>query len=934
VRNQDNPSPRRWLLDWLIGAGLFASSLLVYLDTLAPSVATIFDDSLEFQLVCYQPGIAHPTGYPLYTLLGKLFTFLPIGDVAYRVNLMSAVFASLSVALVYATLRLLVDRRVPAFLGAVTFAVSPVFWSQAIIAEVYTLNAAFVAITLLLLLAWARAQEDSASNEREVWANPTILLSFVAFVYGLSLTHHRTMLLLAPAAVISVASVDRHIFTSARLLAKLGLLILAPLVLYLYLPLRGMTMSSLNGVYENTLSGFLSYVAAGSYGIFLMENPLAQSRDLAFYGALLLDQFTWAGIFIAVLGLGYSFRSRKVALLLLLFAVTTALFALGYLVPDIEVFLIPLFLVCALWIGLGFDALWGLILMLWRRMLGEKNAVLCEGLYASLLVCGFLLPIFQWQANRDHVDLSQQWEVHDYGQDVLSQPLEENAVVVGILGEMTLLNYFQQTEGQRPDLTTIPADTEEERLAVVTAQMEEGHPVYLTRPLKGVEESYHLSSWGPLIHVQERPPAPPKEPSSALSTPFGEAIRLTGYDAVLRDTHLGPQLRVTLYWETLTTIAEDYKVSLRLLHDEGHLGAVRDAYPVLDAYRTDSWRPGEVIVDTHHLPLLAGLPPGDYTIQVTMYEPTTLAPLATSPIGTISLGSTLDVGRAGPWDVQHKLSYNLGGRIELLGYSVIGEGFKPGEPVPITLLWQGLDKQESNYTLLVSLEDEGGAKTSKTELPLSHRYPPALWQQREIVRDWQSFLLPGDTKDGRYHLKIQVLADGKALDRLLWVVPTSSVLDLGQIQVNGRERSFDVPPIARPLALQLGDSVKLLGYDLETEEARPGGRLFLTIYWQGLRTMDTSYTVFAHLLDSEGTIRGQRDGVPGQGTLPTTSWVEDEVIVDTYEIPIAPDAPPGTYDLITGMYDATTGVRLPVLDPEGQPVGDHIAVVQFELGAD
>lgn len=111
MRNLDHPVLRRTWLDWLLAAGLFAGSSLVYLHTLAPSVSTIFDDSLEFQLVCYLPGIAHPTGYPLYTLLGKLFTYLPLGDVAYRVNLMSAFFASLTASILYATLRLLIRDR-------------------------------------------------------------------------------------------------------------------------------------------------------------------------------------------------------------------------------------------------------------------------------------------------------------------------------------------------------------------------------------------------------------------------------------------------------------------------------------------------------------------------------------------------------------------------------------------------------------------------------------------------------------------------------------------------------------------------------------------------------------------------------------------------------------------------------------------------------
>jgi len=931
VRNLDHPVLRRTWLDWLFAAGLFAGSSLVYLHTLAPSVATIFDDSLEFQLVCYLPGIAHPTGYPLYTLLGKLFTYLPLGDVAYRVNLMSAFFASLTASILYATLRLLISHRVPALLGAATFAVSPVFWSQAVIAEVYTLHAAFVAAVLCLLLAWSRSSQMEPAERGGPLQNPTTLLSLLGLVYGLSLTHHRTMLLLAPAAVLYIALVDRHVLTNRRLLARLALLTVAPLALYLYLPLRGMTISSLDGAYENTFTGFLSYIAAGSYGIFLRENPLAQSRDLAFYALLLRDQFTWVGMILATVGLAYSFTRRRVALLLLVLAVSTALFALGYLVPDIQVFLIPLFLVCSVWIGMGFAALWELILALFRAVKKRESATLRHGLYSGLLIFGSLLPLYLWQANRDHVDLSRRWEVYDYGVDMLSQPLEDNAVVVGILGEITLLNYFQQTEGIRPDLVTIPADAEEERLAMVRAQMESGQSVYLTRPLSGVEELYHLFSLGPLIRVSDRPAALPSEPSHALAVPLGEAILLSGYDAELRDTHNGQQLRVTLYWESQEEVQEDYKISLRLLDDEGHLGAGRDAFPVHDAYRTYAWRRGEVIVDTHDLPVLAGLPPNNYTVQLTLYDPDTLAPLGTTALGSVSLGRTRSPEEAGSWDVQRRVEQNLGGLVKLLGYSLIGQEFKPGEAIPLTFLWQGLRSFDDDYTLLLWLEDDAGVRTGEQQSPLSERYPPVRWQQGEVVRDWQSFLIPGNTEDGRYHLRVQVRADGKALSRLLCLLPTGSVIDLGEIEVQGRERSFDVPSLDHEVDVRLGDSVKLLGYDLAPAQVSPGETLFLTLYWRALGATDTSYTVFVHLLDEQGDIVAQRDSVPGQGTLPTTSWVEGEVILDAYEIPVSSDVPPGTYTIIVGMYDASTAERLPMFDSGGRFLGDHVEVSEVSL---
>jgi hypothetical protein len=446
-----------------------------------------------------------------------------------------------------------------------------------------------------------------------------------------------------------------------------------------------------------------------------------------------------------------------------------------------------------------------------------------------------------------------------------------------------------------------------------------------------VEELYHLSSLGPLIRVTERPAALSNAPSHAVTVPFGEDILLVGYDVALRSTRNGEQLRVTLYWEAGAELQEDYKISLRLLDDEGHLGAAHDAFPVRDAYRTNAWREGEVIVDTHDLPILAGLPPDNYAIQLTLYDPDTLAPLGTTTLGTVSTRPTLNLEEAGPWDVERAVEQNLGRRLKLLGYSVIGEEFKPGETIPITLLWQGLESRSDNYTLLLWLEDESGVKAGEEQSSLSERYPPVRWRQGEAVRDWQSFPIPGNAEDGRYHLRMQVRADDRALPRLLWLLPTSDVIDLREIEVQGRERSFAVPSMEHAVDLRLGDSVKLLGYAIEPGQVSPGQTLSLILYWQSLGTMDTSYTVFVHLLNQLGDIVTQRDNVPGEGTLPTTSWVEGEVITDHCEIPISSELPPGAYTIVAGMYDASTGERLRVFDRGHTLVDDHVELSEVTL---
>jgi len=145
---------------------LFVVSLGIYLATLAPTVVTVFDDSLELQLALPTFAIVHPTGYPLYTLLGWLLTVIvPFGDAAYRVNLFSALAASGAVVLVYAVARCLDAATVPASVAALLFAISPVWWSQATIAEVYDLQGPLTLLVVYTLLRW----DAATGGERERW---------------------------------------------------------------------------------------------------------------------------------------------------------------------------------------------------------------------------------------------------------------------------------------------------------------------------------------------------------------------------------------------------------------------------------------------------------------------------------------------------------------------------------------------------------------------------------------------------------------------------------------------------------------------------------------------------------------------------------------------------------------------------------------------
>jgi len=124
-------------------------------------------------------------------------------------------------------------------------------------------------------------------------------------------------------------------------------------------------------------------------------------------------------------------------------------------------------------------------------------------------------------------------------------------------------------------------------------------------------------------------------------------------------------------------------------------------------------------------------------------------------------------------------------------------------------------------------------------------------------------------------------------------------------------------PDERPGLARLGDCVILLDYDLDSATVAPGGKLHLTLHWKARCPMETSYTVFTHLIDAQRQVWGQWDNPPMKGSYLTTNWSEGEVIPDEYEIPVKPDAPPGEYQIEVGMYNFETMERLPALDEEG-----------------
>ena len=578
----------RWL-PWLVGLAGF----VLYAATAAPSIVRFDDDSLEFQLVGPTLGIAHPTGYPLYTLLGGLWSrvLFPVGNWAWRMNLFSAVAGAVTVGLIYVLIQRVARQAgygaqpLAGVVGAGVFGLGSVWWSQTTVAEVYALHGLFTAALLCATLGLTQ----------EPVVNPDRRMTQLFLLFGLSLTHHRTTLLLAPGLAVyllwQIPDLWRPRWIWLRWVAALSL----PLLLYLYIPLRAsMGVADLNGDYVNSWAGFWFHVMAQGYAGFFQASSLTVTRTAGEWGAFFVGQM---GAFYLVLGiigwiwLGWQRgAARRMGALLALTGLVDLIFVLNYRVGDPDVFLIPLLMVLA--VGAGAGTVWLLSrreMNLWSDQVAM--AMLGVGIAMQGVGPGFVPPVYAWSA-------------HDQAVAMAKVDFPPDSRVIGIVGEVTGLKYMQRAEGLGLNAVAVPADDPDLRRALVAENMATGHPVFLTRELTGIENEYSFTGAGPLVRVWPRGQAQSGPPQVPVQVDFDEGhLRLTGYDLAIAQQAAGPTLDVALYWQAVVPLTRTLKLSLRLLGPDGETQASADEFPLRQAAPTGSWLPGEILRDEHTLPL-------------------------------------------------------------------------------------------------------------------------------------------------------------------------------------------------------------------------------------------------------------------------------------------------------------------------------------------
>ncbi|MBN1934795.1 MAG: DUF2723 domain-containing protein [Anaerolineae bacterium] len=895
---------RRASARW-IAVLLFVLPLAFYLSTLTPGVGE--RDGYELQAISATLGYAHPTGYPLFPILGRIWIALfPFGSLAWRINVLCALYAAASIPLLYGTARRILQNQPIAAWSALVFAFSHTLWTQAVQPEKYTLNIFFVSLVLYIAFGTVDPEEKG----------PHPYLHWLALAYGFSLTHHRTMLMFVPALALYVLWRDPGLLKRPRAwLIALGFA-LAPLLIYLYIPWRACAQGGCMSVAE-----FLRYISGAYYSAAIRLTDWVSPERAEMFWRFLRMQFGLVGVGLGLLGLIAMALRRQWRTLTFSALAYAAYYVWGTVwyayYNDVNSFL-PNHLILSLWMGSGLLAIWEL---------GRRFAAsIARPVLASLAA---LLPMALIWANAPLVDLSEAWGLTHWGEYALSQDLAQGATLLADREKHPPLDYFARVEGRRSDLDVVILGDEKAYLDRLVWDLAHDKTVYLARFLPGLDNPYHLRSAGPLIEVGQTPltalaDAPEMaEPEVVFYAPGGQvSIQLLAH-TLSGTQEAGTSIYLTLDWRTFAQVGGPYQVNLRLIDV---LGAVRWSaahHPVGDMYPTAAWKAGEIIPDWYEIPLDESLPPGEYRLEVGLFPPFSEAGLIDGAGQAWVALETVSVS-GGP--TAPKIARPL--RVVSANWQIVGYDLPDQSPpagrASLTLYWQA-SASLPDLEVGVQVLDPSGQGDWVWEILGSKIYSTSQWPLRQTVVTTHILTMPAVSGHAWVEVAVRDKASGERVRFTPgWLRSKTETLALPAIAVSGWS------PVA-PGTFNFDDRILLSSVELMQNELTPGGALELTVEWQCLQAMAEDYTLFVQLLAPDGTLKGQIDVWPRDGTHPTSAWRAGEEIADAYAVTLNADAPPGAYRVALGWYLLETMQRLPLLDAEGTPVADHVMLGSVEV---
>lgn len=622
---------------WVLPVAAGVAGFGVYAATLSPTVGIL--DSPELSAAAITLGVPHPTGYPLFVLLGHgwqaLVGWLVGGDPAWRLNLLTALCGALAMGTIASVGRRLTGRASAGWLAAGVFGFSPGFWAQTNVVEVYALHTVFAAAILALWLRFESAAEDGAD------VRPA--LRRLALVVGLSLTHHLMTALLLPVIAISLASRWRSWWSPGELL-RIALLALAPLGLYAYLPIVAASDPLVNWGNPETLAALWQHVSGAQYHANLAAPTDGFWATAGGYVSQLGEQLGWPFLPLAAIGCWQTGSSHRVTGLLALGYATAAAFGLSYGVVDSEPFHLNAQLIVALWIGAG--AAFAL------RQLSARSPRAGRVLEAGL----YLAPLVAIASSFADLDRRDDYTPHDHAVAVLAR-LPEDAVLLtqGPAGYPPV--YAQLVQNLRPDVDVVDmylnvrnsygpeldrlrrsrlpdGVTRELALADTVSNLDGGRRSLWLMP--GVpdfpweEVGLQRIRGGLLDELVRSRPNPRIDLPTGPGVDFARGFSFLGFGGCRRDVEQGAAVDIELHWrlgDLASVTSDSLTVTVVLAGEDGTAPTGRDGLPLVEQKRPlagglslDGTVPGDAISERASLLVPRTIEPGTWWLWVSLRD--------------------------------------------------------------------------------------------------------------------------------------------------------------------------------------------------------------------------------------------------------------------------------------------------------------------------
>jgi hypothetical protein len=456
-------------------------------------------------------------------------------------------------------------------------------------------------------------------------------------------------------------------------------------------------------------------------------------------------------------------------------------------------------------------------------------------------------------------------------------------------------------------------------------------PLQISAQLQGVTEQEQITfeNGDPAftLYKSAQSFALPQAQNTA-ETAFKNGPNLLGFD-LPPTLFRGDAIPLLLYWkipdpqQPLPNQLTNVQVFLE--DDSGNLWGQTER---LLGYPQASWQPGDRFLQLIQLEIPQGLPPGPVYLRFGLRD------WQGQPYETIAGAAE----KSGPFLVRsHPLTtivlepdIPVFDGVLALQEHVFSALVVPGLAVNISLNWLAVETPQLDYRIQLQLVEAGSSEPLISQLfeLWPGVYPPAQWQKGEQVTTLHQFRIPLDiSADNTLQLRIQLLPPNSETPLPL----TQGDTLLADLSLQIRDYLFEAPPISNETDAQFGENIRLLGYALDSANARPGGEVRLTLYWQAVNTPVDGYTVFNHLVGPDGQTHGQFDSPPVNDAWLTQTWLPGEIIIDQRVIPIYPDAPPGDYHINLGFYTAFDLLRLPVwFNGQPQP-GDQLSLPSLQV---